>query len=152
MAKDFIKPITRLVANGENEKIAAAVNKSLAEIQEEIAALRQQEALLKGLVAFYAPSHRVEAPPKKVPTVPASITDDGLIAQDRSRMVRETALKLAQGGTTVLSAGDVIEALANMGVVFSIKRPASMAGTVLAGMREFNHVEQNRFAFVGSSE
>lgn len=163
--KDHIRNIARQIASGKTDEIGPAIRDGLrdidtqlaslgnrlSEIQEDITALKRQKAVMEGFLALYVPGSVAETGRMKPVGVPHEVAPDGLSPNQRSHLIREAALELVREGKTVLSAGDVIGALAQKGIQFGVKRPNSMAGTVISGMPEFDRIGPDRFSYVDSN-
>jgi hypothetical protein len=149
MARDWIKSVSKAIAEGDGGKVAEAADKALDEIGKEVGRLRDQAALIKQLRAFYVPSDGATVGDGPVRRGAAAAAPDGYTSEERGRLVRLAALDLAQGGLSPLRVGDVLTELERRGVRFGIARPGSMVGTVLAYMNEFHHKDFNQFEYVG---
>lgn len=136
MPKDRVKSLFALISSGDASSIRQEANRILEEIQEEQAALTKDAKLVKEILGRYGG--------------PA----DNLSPGERSAKVREAALAVARNGKIVLTIQDVLDHLMAEDVVFDIKRPGSLVGTVLSQMKsEFAKLEgTNQFRFIGSKE
>lgn len=132
--KDRMKTLFPVLATGDGSKIRTEATRLLQEIQEDIGSLNRDAKLIRELLARYGGAV------------------DGLDSKERSMKVREAALALAKGGKKELTAQEVIDHIADEGITFDVKRPASMAGTVLSQMPQFKRIEMNRFQYVGGGE
>lgn len=156
MAKDFAKALLTLAAQDDQvAELHRQCVSALRAIDEEIKHLQQQAALVRNLLTLYGEVSAAGATAAVIPpaTAPAALTDsdDGLPSRKRGALIRQAALELARSGRSELSARDVLGALKAKGVAFSVKRPASMVGTVLNAMPEFRRLEQNRYAFLAQA-
>jgi len=152
MARDWVRNVSKAIAEGDSAKVAEVADRALDEISTEISRLRDQIALVRQLRAFYvhdqaAPAGRATARPGPRETGP-----DGYTSKERAGLVREAAVDLAERGFTPLSVGDVLAELEQKGVRFGIARPGSMVGTVLAYMDEFHRKGFNQFEYVGRED
>ena len=152
---DRVHSIIKGLADGE-DGIEASILAALQEVDADLVGARsviararqdaerwqRQKTTLQALLSLYFAQR-----PQQLPTPRAN---DGFHPAERSRLVRQAALRLAKEGQTTLLSGDVIGELARQDVTFSIKRPNSMAGTVMTGMSEFERVGKNLFRFVGA--
>lgn len=128
--KDRMKELFPVLTTGDSNKIRDEASKLLDEIQAEISSLNKEAKLIRELLTRYGGAV------------------DGLDSRERSTKVREAALALVNGGKTELTSQEVIDHIAETeGIAFDVKRPASMAGSVLSQMPEFQRVEMNRFQF-----
>ena len=135
VSKDRIKPLFTILATGETGKVRDEAARAIREIQEEQNDLARDIKLIRDLVARYGGAA------------------DGLTPQERSAKVRDAALALAANGQTVLKAQDVVDYMKNSeGIEFDVKRPASLVGTVLNQLAEFERVEMNQFKFKGEKQ
>jgi len=132
MAKDRIKPLFSILAAGDATKMRQEANKVLREIKDERDALAHDERLVRELLHRYG----------------NAIDKSG----DRSATIRDAALALAKGGTTILTPQQIIDYLRTQGITFDVQKPASVAGTILGHMAEFKHRERNQFEFIGDGE
>ena len=133
--KDRMKALFPVLATGDSTKIRDEASKLLDEIQAEVSSLNKEAKLIRELLGRYGGAV------------------DGLSSTERSAKVREAALALAHAGGTELTAQQVIDYIADAdGLTFDVKRPASMAGSVLSQMPEFKRVEMNRFQYVGEGQ
>jgi hypothetical protein len=149
MARDWVKSVSKAIAEGDGGKVAEAADRALDEIGREIGRLRHQIALIKQLRAFYVHEPAASGGETAVRAGPAGTAPDGYTSKERGSLVREAALDLARRGLTPLSVGEVLAELERRGVRFGIARPGSMVGTVLAYMDEFHRKDFNEFEYVG---
>ena len=133
MAKDRLKPLFAILATGDDIKVREATNRVLREIKDEKDALARDEKLIRELLHRYG----------------NSVVDK---SGGRNTKIRETALALARGGTTILTPQQIIDYLRMEGITFDVQKPASIAGTILKRMAEFKRIERNQFEFVGNRE
>ncbi|MGB2695678.1 MAG: hypothetical protein WBD55_10900 [Dehalococcoidia bacterium] len=132
--KDRMKALFPVLATGDSNKIREEASKLLQEIQYEISSLNKEGKLIRELLARYGGAV------------------DGLSSRERSTKVRDAALALARSGHAELSSQEVIDHIADQeGIAFDVKRPASMAGTVLSQMPEFERIAMNRFQYIGEA-
>jgi len=133
--KDRVRALFPALATGDAAKIRKEASNELRDIQEDINKLNREAKLIRELVARYGGAA------------------DSLTSTERSAKVRDAALALAQSGKSEVNAQEVINYLTETeGIVFDVKRPASMAGTILSRMPEFRRVAMNRFKFVGEKQ
>jgi len=130
MGKDRIKPLFAILATGDAARLRNEAALAIKEIEEEQKELNRDIRLIRDLVERYGGAA------------------DGLTSHERSTKIREAALALVRSGKYTLSAQDVVDYIRETeGVTFDVKRPASVAGTVLARLDEFERLEMNRFRF-----
>ena len=133
--KDRMQALFPVLATGDSAKIRSEASNLLGEIQDDIGRLNREAKLIRELVARYGGAA------------------DSMSSTERSEKVRHAALALAKSGKNEVTAQEVIQYLADTeGVVFAIKRPASMAGTILSQMEQFERVEMSRFKYIGARE
>lgn len=133
--KDRMRTLFPVLATGDSAKIRAEASKLLRGIQEDISGLNREAKLIRELMARYGGSA------------------DNLTPKERSAKVRDAALALAQSGKSEVTAQEVIDYLAEEEeIIFAMKRPASMAGTILSQMKEFKRLEMNRFKYIGTGQ
>jgi hypothetical protein len=132
MAKDRIKPLFSILAAGDDTKARQAANRILQEIKDEKDALARDEKLIRELLDRYGNS-----------------VDK---SSGRSAKIREAALALARGGMTILTPQQIIDYLRTQGITFDVQKPASVAGTILGKMAEFDRIDRNQFEFIGNRE
>lgn len=133
--KDRMQALFPVLATGDSAEIRSEATKLLDEIQEDIARLTREAKLIRELVARYGGSK------------------DSMTSTERSEKVRQAAIALARSGKSEVTVHEVIEYLADReGVVFAVKRPASMAGSILAQMEQFERVAMGRFKYIGAGE
>ena len=133
--KDKIQALFPALATGDSAKIRSEASKLLDEIQEEISRLNREARLIRELVGRYGGSA------------------DSMTSTERSAKVRHAALALAQSGKSEVSPQDVLVYLSETeGVVFAVKRPASMAGTILSSMEQFERIGMGRFKYLGAGD
>jgi hypothetical protein len=132
MARDRIKPLFSILATGDDPKVRQAANRILQDIKDEKDALARDEKLIRELLDRYGNSVNKSS--------------------DRSTKIREAALALASGGMAILTPQQVIDYLRTQGTTFDVKKPASVAGTILGKMAEFEHIDRNQFEFIGNHE
>ncbi|MDP2675958.1 MAG: hypothetical protein Q8Q00_13835 [Dehalococcoidia bacterium] len=142
--KDRVRPLMKFIAEDKLDRLALEGTSTLQDIERDIGDLREQAALIRTLLGRYA---RQVAAEGVAPVVERA--EDGYTSAERSRLVRQAALELGANGLDVLNAQQVVDHLAKGGVIFSIKRPASMVGSVLASMKEFDRTEMNKFRYTG---
>ena len=129
--KDRMKALFPVLATGDSNKIRDEASKLLDEIQTEVSSLNKEAKLIRELLARYGGAV------------------DGLSSTERSAKVREAAFALVKAGKKELTSQEVID---HIEIAFDVKRPASMAGSVLSQMPEFKRVEMNRFQYVGEGQ
>lgn len=134
MPRDRVKALFEVLANSDVTKVREEGERILSQIQEDISALHRDAKIVRELLGRYGGA------------------EDLLTPRGRSAKVREAALALVQGGRQELTAQDVIDHLIeSQGIEFDVRRPASMAGTILSQMNEFERVAMNRFKYVGEA-
>ncbi len=133
--RDRIKPLLSIIATADPKAVRQQAQRTLKEIQDEQAALARDIKLIRDLVRRYGG------------------TVDEMTPRKRSEKVKEAALALVGEGKRIITPQDVLDYVEQTeGVRFDVRKPASLVGTVLAGMKnEFERVEQNRFAYLGNS-
>ena len=129
--KDRMKALFPVLATGDSNRIRDEASKLLDEIQAEVSSLNKEAKLIRELLGRYGGAV------------------DGLSSKERSTKIREAALDLVKSGKTELTSQEVID---HIEITFDVKRPASMAGSVLSQMPEFKRVEMNRFQYVGEGK
>ena len=135
MRKDRIKPLFAILATADAGRIRQEAARQLREIQEEVNALNRDAKLIRDLAGRYGGA------------------EDGLTPSERGAKIREAALALVGMGKTIVTPQEVIDHLQQTeGIVFDVKRPASVAGTVLARSDEFERLETNRFRFIPGND
>ncbi len=77
----------------------------------------------------------------------SSVAQDRESAAERRDAVLSTAAKLTQSGQHVVSAEEVLQALAADGMVFETARPATMVGAFLRSAPQFTRVGKNEFKY-----
>jgi RecB family exonuclease len=133
--KDRMELLFPILASGDQAKVRVEASKLLKEIDDDIRALNREARLIREMVGRYGGAV------------------DGLTSKDRSAKVRDAALALAAGGRKELTSQDVIDYLADKeAITFDVRRPASMAGSILTQMPEFRRIAMNRFQFVGQQQ
>jgi len=154
MTKDWVKTIAKIISGGDTRKLADAVAEGLAEIDKDLKLLQEQASIIRRLGAYYAPTWQISderEPEQPVAQAGPVAKADGLTSKERSALVKKAALSLAQQGHSVLSARDVLSELRQQGTVFTIHRPASMVGTVLSRMPEFERRGMDQFYYRGEN-
>jgi hypothetical protein len=130
MPKDRLKSFFEVIAQGDATKIRLTGQGLLDEIQKDVAKLNRDARMIRDLLPRYGGAV------------------DSMTPAQRSAKVREAALALAESGKSELTSQDVLDYLKSQGNPdFAVKRPASMVGSVLFQMPEFERVEMNRFRY-----
>lgn len=130
--RDRIQPLFKILASGDAAELRQKAKSILKEIQDEQNKLSRDAKLIRELINRYGGSA------------------DNMTPSERSARVREAALVLARSGKAILTPQDVVAYLEDGGTQFSVNKPGSVVGTVLAGMKdEFERLEQNQFRFKG---
>ena len=132
MPKDRLRPLFEIIADGGPAKIRQTGVRLIAAINDDMADLRRDRKMIDELLGRYGGA------------------EDEMTPADRSAKVREAAVALGESGTAVVTPTDVLSYLKEKGVEFAVKRPASMVGTVLFQMEEFERLDVNQFKYLGS--
>lgn len=133
MAKDRLRALLDVIANRDPPKIRQEGMRLRVAIDEDIARLRRDRKMIDELLVRYGGSA------------------DELTSAERSTKVREAAVAVAESGSPVVTTGAVLSYLKDKGVEFAVKRPASMVGTVLFQMDDFERLGVNQFKYRGPS-
>jgi hypothetical protein len=149
MARDWVKSVSKAIVEGDSLKVAEVADRALDEISAEVGRLRDQMGLIRQLRALYVHEQAPSAGGMAARSGAPGSGPDGYSSKERGVLVREAAVDLARRGLTPLSVGDVLAELQRKGISFSIARPGSMVGTVLAYMDEFHRKAFNQFEYVG---
>jgi hypothetical protein len=132
--KDRVKPLLAILADGDAVRIRKESARYIREIQQEVAALNKDAKLIRELVDRFGGA------------------TDSLTSRERSTKISEAAVALAESGQRVLTPQDVLDYLKDReGITFGVGKPASVAGTVLSRMEEFERLKRNQFRYVGNS-
>lgn len=137
---DHVQPILRLLADGDRDEAYLQISQALTELGTEISGLRNQADLIQRLLVFYGDPDSSSK---------LSVESDQLTPQGRSSLVRKAALQLATEGRSELTTATVLDVLAGQGIRFSVKRPASLVGSVLSTSSQFRRVAQDRYQYKG---
>jgi hypothetical protein len=130
MGKDRIKPLFTVLETGDAVKFREAAEGAIREIEEDQRRLNRDIRFIRDLVERYGGAA------------------DGLTSHERSTKIRDAAFALAKLGKYTLTAQDVVDYIRETeGIKFDVKRPASVVGTVLARLEEFQRLEMNQFRF-----
>ena len=134
MARERIKPLLAIVAEGDAVALRQAAQRTLKEIQDDIAVLNKDKLFIKDLVARFGGS------------------EDNLDSKGRTAKVLEAGRALAANGKSTFTAQDVIDYLdESEGLKLSVGKPASVAGTILASAKsEFDRLEAGKFKYIGN--
>jgi hypothetical protein len=134
MAPDRIKPVLDAIRTDDPAKVRAAAQKQLKKIQAAQAKLNQDAKLVRDLASRYGPAQ------------------DSLTPKKRSEKVRGAALALVDAGQSIVTSQEILSYLEqNDGIRFDVRKPASLVGTVMNGMKgEFKAIERNRYAYIGN--
>ena len=133
VTRDRLRALFEVVAEGDPTKVRHEGKRLLDEVDSAMVALRRDRRMIEDLLGRYGGAEDEMTPPQ------------------RSARVRQAAIALASAGREELTAQDVLEHLEASNVRFAVKRPASMVGSVLFQMDEFERLGVNRFKYTGAS-
>ena len=141
MAKDKqLRPLYRLLGEGNAAKAVETGDHLMGEIEEEISQLRKQLALVREMLAPYR----------------SAISEDGLTSAQRGDRIREVVLTILEAGhagpDVLVSVEDVLAHLKEHYGELSVKRPASVIGTVMARMQELERISAGKFRPISLSD
>jgi hypothetical protein len=129
MPRDRLRPLFEVIASGDPAKVRQEGTRLIEAIVDDIADLRKDKKMIDDLLVRYGGA------------------EDQLTPAERSAKVREAALALASSGRDVITPGEVLEHLKGKNIEFAISRPASMVGTVLFQMDEFERLGVGQFKY-----
>jgi hypothetical protein len=152
--KDTFKHLMKLAIEERTNELRTEGIAAVQAIQREIMELQRQSTVITYLLNKYTGMTEpiITTFPMPAGKPVGAAPDTQRSRQDRTALVKQTALELAKAGNLEISTNDVLDALHRKGITLDVKRPTSMIGTVLKAMPEFKRLEMNRFQYVGEKE
>ncbi|HEY3304399.1 MAG TPA: hypothetical protein VGL70_12780 [Candidatus Binatia bacterium] len=130
--KDFVKMIAAFLAKGDFAQVKRIAVTSLNEIGGQIESLERQVDLIRKLAMYARQQEPERKPANKREEKPKQPTNLNPI--DRSRVIREIAVALANQGNKHITIVDVMKVLKAKGLELGVKRPPAVIGTVIAAI------------------
>lgn len=130
MPRDKLRPLYRFLAEANAAKAVETGDRLIEEIEEEISQLRKQLTLVREMVNPYRDA----------------VSEDGLNSAQRGDRIRTAVFAIIGAGSSgIVTTEDVLAHLKEHDKEISVKRPASVTGTVMARMKELERISPGKF-------